>query len=147
MHELPRAVANTPVGKQVKIDILRQGKISTLTVTIAPLKEETVVSEVDVARQLGMEVTDLTAELSQNMGLRHERGSWSPLWKRGVGRYCWHSRRRCHLGGQSRTRPHSEGIYHSAAKGDGEPPAAAHLPWRKYPVRGFEAIMITDTVH
>jgi serine protease Do len=74
MHELPRAVANTPVGKQVKIDILRQGKISTLTVTIAPLKEETVVSEVDMARQLGMEVADLTAELSQNMGLRHREG-------------------------------------------------------------------------
>jgi serine protease Do len=74
MHELPRAVANTPVGKQVKVDILRQGKSSTLTVTIAPLKEETLVSEADVARQLGMEVADLTAELSQNMGLRHREG-------------------------------------------------------------------------
>lgn len=74
MHELPRVVANTPVGKQVKVDILRQGKTSTLTVTIAPLKEETLVSEADVARQLGMEVADLTAELSQNMGLRHREG-------------------------------------------------------------------------
>jgi serine protease Do len=74
MHELPRVVANTPVGKQVKIDVLRQGKPSSLTVTIAPLKEEAATSEVDVAEQLGMEVTDLTAELSQNMGLRHVEG-------------------------------------------------------------------------
>ena len=37
MHELPRVVANTPVGKKVKIDILRQGKSSTLSPL--PLKE------------------------------------------------------------------------------------------------------------
>ena len=83
MHELPRVVANTPVGKKVKIDILRQGK-STLTVTIVPLKEETLVSEIDVARQLGMEVTDLTANSRKIWAYAIGRGSWSPLWWRRV---------------------------------------------------------------
>jgi serine protease Do len=74
MHELPRVVANTPVGKQVKVDILRQGKITTLTVTIAALKEDASASPVSVAGQLGMEVEELTPELSQNLGIRLREG-------------------------------------------------------------------------
>jgi serine protease Do len=74
MHELPRIVANTTVGKQVKVDILRQGKTSTLTVTIVALKEDTPESPTDVVGQLGMEVEALTPELSQNLGIRHQEG-------------------------------------------------------------------------
>jgi serine protease Do len=74
MHELPRIVANTPIGKQVKVDILRQGKITTLIVTIAVLKEDAAASPVSVAGQLGMEVEELTPELSQNLGIRLREG-------------------------------------------------------------------------
>ena len=74
MHELPRMVANTPVGKQVKIDFLRQGKTSTVTITITALKEDTPASPSEVARQLGMKVEELTPEVSQNLGIRHLEG-------------------------------------------------------------------------
>jgi serine protease Do len=74
MHELPRIVANTAVGKQVKVDILRQGKATTLTVTIVALKEDAPTSSTDVVGQLGMEVEALTSELSQNLGIRHQEG-------------------------------------------------------------------------
>jgi serine protease Do len=74
MHELPRVVANTPVGKQVKVDILRQGKTSTLTVTITALKEEAAVLPSDVTGQLGMMVADLTPALRQNLGIQHQEG-------------------------------------------------------------------------
>ena len=74
MHELPRIVANTAVGKQVKVDILRQGKATTLTVTIVALKEDAPTASTDVVGQLGMEVEALTSELSQNLGIRHQEG-------------------------------------------------------------------------
>jgi serine protease Do len=74
MHELPRAVANTPVGKQVKVDVLRQGQIKTLTVTIAKLKEETVASSAEISPQLGMEVQELTPDLAESMGLQNTAG-------------------------------------------------------------------------
>jgi serine protease Do len=74
MHELPRVVANTPVGKQVKIDFLRQGKTSSVTITITALKEDTPESPSEAARQLGMEVEELTPEMSQSLGIRHLEG-------------------------------------------------------------------------
>jgi serine protease Do len=74
MHELPRVVAGTPVGKRVQVDILRRGRTKTLNVTIAELKEETAASSSEIATQLGMEVQDLTPELAQSMGLRHTQG-------------------------------------------------------------------------
>lgn len=74
MHELPRIVANTPVGKQAKVELLRQGQAKTLTVTIAELKEEAVATASATAEQLGMEVQDVTSELAQSMGLRTTEG-------------------------------------------------------------------------
>jgi serine protease Do len=74
MHELPRAVANTPVGKQVKVDVLRQGQIKTLTVTIAKLKAETVASSSEITPQLGMEVQELTPDLAESMGVQNTAG-------------------------------------------------------------------------
>jgi serine protease Do len=74
LHELPRVVANTPVGKQVKVDILRQGKARTHTVTIAALKEEAAATSADIASRLGMTVQNLTPELAQSMGLRQTEG-------------------------------------------------------------------------
>ncbi|HEY7491402.1 MAG TPA: DegQ family serine endoprotease [Candidatus Tectomicrobia bacterium] len=74
MHELPRLVANTPVGKQVKVDLLRQGQQQTVTVTVAELKEETVAASSESPAQLGMEVQDVTPELAQSMGLQTTEG-------------------------------------------------------------------------
>jgi serine protease Do len=75
MHELPRVVANTPVGKQVKVDALRQGKAKTFMVTVTALKEDTPAkASAETATQLGMEVQNLTPELAQSMGLRLSEG-------------------------------------------------------------------------
>ena len=87
-----------------------------------------------------MEVTDLTAELSQNMGLRHREGVVVTTVEEGrplllafaKAMSSWRSI-------AERVRTAKE--YHSAAKGAGHPLLAAHFPWRKHPVRGFEAIM------
>jgi serine protease Do len=75
MHELPRVVASTPVGKQVKVEVLRQGKTKTLSVTIAELKDEppTAVTT-ETAAQLGLELQELTPELAQSMGLHITQG-------------------------------------------------------------------------
>ena len=76
MHELPRVVANTQVGKQVKVDALRQGKPKTFTVTITALKEEAAPTKAsaETATQLGMAVQNITPELAQSMGLRLSEG-------------------------------------------------------------------------
>jgi serine protease Do len=74
MHELPRLVANTPVGKQVKVDASRQGKAKTFMVTIVALKEEPQTAAAEATSQLGMETQNLTAELAQSMGLRLAEG-------------------------------------------------------------------------
>ena len=38
MNELPKVVAGTPVGKSVKVEIWREGKIKTLNVTLGELE-------------------------------------------------------------------------------------------------------------
>jgi serine protease Do len=74
MHELPRAVANTPVGKQVKVEALRQGKAKTFMVTIAALKEEAATTSAAATGQLGMEVENLSPEQAPKLGLRSVEG-------------------------------------------------------------------------
>jgi serine protease Do len=76
MHELPRVVANTQVGKQVKVDALRQGKSKTFTVTITALKEDapTAKASSETSSQLGMEVQNITSDLAQSLGLRLSEG-------------------------------------------------------------------------
>jgi serine protease Do len=78
MHELPRVVAKTEAGKQVEVQILRQGKAKTLSVTIAALHDDTAVAaaepEPTVIDRLGMEVEDLTPALIQRLGLSSSKG-------------------------------------------------------------------------
>ena len=74
MHELPRAVANTPVGKSVKVAVRRQGQTKILTIAIAELKDDPAAAPTEIATQLGLEVQDLTPELAQRMGLQHTEG-------------------------------------------------------------------------
>ncbi|WP_224984297.1 DegQ family serine endoprotease [Geomonas agri] len=75
MAELPRRVAATPVGKKVKLVVLRDGKQVPLQVTVEKLKEG---AEDEVAAvtgdRLGLKVTDLTPERAQHMRLQGEKG-------------------------------------------------------------------------
>jgi serine protease Do len=78
MHELPRVVAKTTVGKQVEVRVLRQGKAKSLSVTIAALREEPAIAateaEPTVMDRLGMDVEDLTPASVQRLGLSSSKG-------------------------------------------------------------------------
>ena len=79
MHELPRVVAKTEVGKQVEIHILRQGKAKTMSITIAALREDDAVAaeaadEPTITDRLGMRVEDVTVASAQRMGLSNAQG-------------------------------------------------------------------------
>lgn len=67
MSHLRHAVAATPVGKSVKVDVLRDGKEMQLTIKLGRRTEETVASlkELNFA---GLRVQDLTPEIATELG-------------------------------------------------------------------------------
>src|SRR5229473_1701517 len=76
-HELPEMVAATPLGKQVPIEVIRNGKHVTLNATIAELKEQQVASAEnpgEAGASGGLQVRDLTPELAQQLGLHSSKG-------------------------------------------------------------------------
>jgi serine protease Do len=68
MHDLPRVVAKTPVGKTVAVEVWRQGETVTQTVKVAELKDETPSPASEVALQLGMTVETYTPERAEDEG-------------------------------------------------------------------------------
>ena len=72
MRDLPRIVADTPVGKEVDVVVVRKGKEETRKVTIGRLNEETKVATADpkkdtpppdksvVQKTLGLELSQLS---------------------------------------------------------------------------------------
>jgi serine protease Do len=75
MNALPRLVAATPVGKKVKLSILRNGKQDEVEVTIERLKESEEGSPAaETTDRLGMTVNELTADLAARMGLKETKG-------------------------------------------------------------------------
>jgi serine protease Do len=74
MSELPRLVAATPVGKKVKVLLLRDGKKETVPVTIEEMKSG---DDQDVALasdRLGVKVAELNKERSRQLRLKEEHG-------------------------------------------------------------------------
>jgi serine protease Do len=72
MNELPAIVAETPLGKKVRIDLMRDGKALTLEVVVAELKEKTAeVASNDKgdASSFGANVRSLTPELREQLEL------------------------------------------------------------------------------
>ena len=76
MDELPLIVAQTPVGKNVAVELLRNGKKITKKVNLGELKEEEVPRppEVKTGGEIGMEVSELTIELTQKCRITEEKG-------------------------------------------------------------------------
>jgi len=75
MNNLPRLVAATPVGKKVKLKILRNGKPETVSVTIEQLKDgEEIAQTPAVQDRLGMTVKELNAELAAQIGIKETKG-------------------------------------------------------------------------
>lgn len=71
-RELPALVAQTPVGAQAKVGVLRDGKSQTLTVILGELQDEQqtqIASGEASANTWGMTVKDITPEVRQQLQL------------------------------------------------------------------------------
>ncbi|MBF0461373.1 MAG: DegQ family serine endoprotease [Magnetococcales bacterium] len=71
MNELPSIVAETPIGKKVKVDLIRAGKPLVLDVVVAEMKEKAseVAEEKGDASSFGANVRTLTPELREQLEL------------------------------------------------------------------------------
>jgi serine protease Do len=76
MSELPKIVANTPVGKQVEVKVIRQGKAKKLKTEVGELKKEEVAKagEFTIEKELGLTVQDLTPEIAKHLGISEKAG-------------------------------------------------------------------------
>jgi serine protease Do len=76
--DLPRAVAETPVGRTVQLEVLRDGKKMTLSVTVAQLEERDLqVASADDSQQgprLGIGGRTLTPAVAEQLGVTATRG-------------------------------------------------------------------------
>jgi serine protease Do len=75
--DLPRAVAETPVGRDVPIEVLRDGKRVTLTVKVAKLDEperQAAAGGGPAAAELGIAARSLTADLAKSLDVPEGRG-------------------------------------------------------------------------
>ncbi len=75
-EELPRAVAATPVGRDVPMTVVRDGKTLTLTPRITQLaeSEERPAAKAAGRGSLGLAVQPLTPEVAKELGLADRRG-------------------------------------------------------------------------
>jgi len=77
-RDLPRVVANTPVGKEVEVDVVRDGKRKSFDVEVGELDEPRVARggepEGSSAQKWGMRVQDVTPELAEQLGLEEPEG-------------------------------------------------------------------------
>ena len=74
--DLPRAVAETPIGRSVPMEIVREGQKKTLTVTVAKLAEDEtpVASAEGEPTRLGIAARSLTPQLAQQLGVSESHG-------------------------------------------------------------------------
>jgi serine protease Do len=76
--DLPRAVAGTPVGRDVKLNVVRDGKPMTLTARVAALDAKEAAESGDSGEKakpaLGLAVQPLTPALAQQLGVRATQG-------------------------------------------------------------------------
>ena len=74
MAELPKMVAATPIGKEVLINLIRNGKTMEIPVTVMVLKDKENKAAANVTDKLGMRVKDLTPEMAAKMGIGETGG-------------------------------------------------------------------------
>jgi len=70
-RELSSMIANTAVGHQTKVDLVRDGKRKTVTVTLAKRDDDqkTELAESRDTEGMGIEVTDLDSEIARRFGI------------------------------------------------------------------------------
>lgn len=74
VRDLPRFVAETPVGAEVEVDILRDGKPMTLHLRVGELREERLAQTRPQDPGIGIMVQDLTPELAKGLGVPEGQG-------------------------------------------------------------------------
>ncbi len=75
MNELPRLVASTPVGKEVEVEVLREGKPLKLKLKVGELKDEAPPPTVEKAEiELGMNVQEITPEIARQLQIKDPGG-------------------------------------------------------------------------
>jgi len=72
MESLPKIVGGTPPGKAVKVEVIRDGKKKTLSVTIAVLTDEKM--KVAALDPMGIQVQDITPDIAQSLNLEEVEG-------------------------------------------------------------------------
>ena len=75
--DLPRAVAETSLSREVPVEVMRDGKKVTLTAKIAKLEEQDQLAEAateKAATKLGLAGRSLTPELARQLGISETRG-------------------------------------------------------------------------
>ena len=74
MGELPRRVAGTPVGKNVKMLVQRDGRQETVQMTIEQLKDGEEEDAAVTSDRLGVKVAELTPERAQQLRVQGDKG-------------------------------------------------------------------------
>ena len=75
-EDLPRMVADTPVGRDVPVTVVRDGKTLRLQAKVAKLEEpdQKVAAEAGEKGKLGVMVEPVTPEIARELGLKHGTG-------------------------------------------------------------------------
>jgi serine protease Do len=73
-NDIPIIVARTPVGREVSVKVLRDGKEVVLSVTIGELKEEQLFASPKRERKLGLTVQQVTPKIADSLGLERTEG-------------------------------------------------------------------------
>ncbi len=73
-NDLPIIVARTPVGKEVSVIVLRDGKEVKLSVAVGELKEEEVIASTKGKGDLGLTVQRVTPQIAESLGLERAEG-------------------------------------------------------------------------
>jgi serine protease Do len=70
-RELSSLIANTPVGHKTELELIRDGKKKTVTVTLAKRddEEQVVASQNRDSEELGIEVTELDSDIARRFGI------------------------------------------------------------------------------
>lgn len=75
IQDLPQIVAETQVGQEVDIKIIRDGKEMTLKVKVEEMKEEKLAYQLQKKEEkLGMTVNDITTQLAYKLNIKDNKG-------------------------------------------------------------------------
>jgi len=74
VRDLPRLVAETPVGTEVGVSVLRSGRPATVRVRVGELREERLAHAQPQEQEFGLTVQDLTPELASGLGVPDGQG-------------------------------------------------------------------------